>query len=131
MKIISENKYSMPIGFNKHSAYGIKSKAQKYEQENHWQEIKKMEIQQSRVDVLQSKNSFTEKALSIARKIVELSKVEVNGASENGIRIMLDRLNNELKQLVGQGADVKIVKDYLQNNLMHKYNTINKMGKVA
>jgi predicted translin family RNA/ssDNA-binding protein len=99
--------------------------------EQHWQEIKKMEIQQSRVDVLQSKNSFTEKALSIARKIVELSKVEVNGASENGIRIMLDRLNNELKQLVGQGADVKAVTDYLQNNLMYKYNTINKIGKVA
>ena len=39
--------------------------------------------------------------------------------------------HHELKVLMGQGADVAAVREYLQNNGLYKYNTINRIDKVA
>ncbi|NQY42038.1 MAG: hypothetical protein HRT87_01670 [Legionellales bacterium] len=126
MKIIADNKYNMPIGFSKYSEYGVKAMKHKRDKGQCWQELKKQETQRTnKIDFnnfLQTKNNYTEQALDVAKKIVELSKIEIKSTTENAVYNMLDGFNNDIKGLVEKGADQGIIKEYLQNNInnIHK-----------
>ena len=123
MKILADGRYNMPIGFSKYSDYGIKMHKYRLEQEKKWQDIKKKQMQRSSIfdfdnTFLQTKSDstsdLTDKALKVASKIAELSKVEVKPTIANAVYNMIENLQNKLENLISQGADRSAIKNYYQ-----------------
>lgn len=123
MKILSDGNWRTPIGFNNHSDYGTKIKKQKDRQILLWEKKKDEECQIAKkyknitfnIKANARQTAKTEKALSFARKIVELTK-QAKEVEEGSILNAVDFLSSQINNLIHDGADRNKVISLLKAN---------------